>query len=115
MAPPSTPELAAGEVTSAAWMVERAAEELRALEDHHPHRFGCIKLELMAFITGSSPPSAAPVATQESSNRKRKAAPGTPPPRRWRAAGGGAQAVLARAEECLRKIRRVKELLIAGG
>lgn len=68
MARPSTAEVeaeqAAGGVTSAAWMVERAAEELRALEAHHPHRFGCIKLELRAFIAHSSPPSAAPVATQ---------------------------------------------------
>ena len=48
-----------------AWMVERAEEELRALEAQHPHRLGPIKLELMNFIADSSPYiSPIPISTQ---------------------------------------------------
>ncbi|KAL5983052.1 hypothetical protein ACLOJK_017132 [Asimina triloba] len=119
------------------WIIEQAREELQMLESQHPNRFDYLKLELKALVSHSSCFSASSPSlpshpdvslstsarTEVSSNRKKRKG------RDFRQSGakfqksrlnaGGcgdgskdrADIAIERAEECLRKIREMKEVL----
>ncbi|XP_020577010.1 uncharacterized protein LOC110022412 isoform X2 [Phalaenopsis equestris] len=109
------------------WMMDRAKEELKNLEAHHPSRFDYLKLELQSLISdydldpsfpnllsSSSSPSA---GTQVSSRKRRRGELrgeelgfGLEMEKKMRLSSEErAEMAIRRAKACLRRIQLVKE------
>lgn len=99
------------------WIEEWAKHELQNLESKHPHHFHFLKADLKSYLFSDHPlPDLPPITTQASSNvehiskgeqeanKRHKLSPDKKNKRKSRT-----EMVIERAEECLKKIRHLKQ------